>query len=329
LILQFLHHDATNVNQADKFDWPPLLEACARLDARSASLLVNGGAHLAFRNQHHFDVLKAVDTSKKDLAAKRWMSCLLVSNGFRFDESTVQLNPDDRDTLEGERSFFDTRSLPDSNPPFYVPDHLAPRCNTCKLQFSVTVRRYNCRSCGLVLCGDCFKWRSSSIVPLDERQTRQQVAAPPPGPRSCYEEEARHVLDNESGLNASTEASLRDHGGFLLQAGLRANGVSTASPDDPRVAEELPAAGPPMSVVCPGGSIMASDPHQRSGLGEMNPRRDNRFVQGALIRERGCSMTGALGSISTRVVRLCGSCAPFFEGLGVGETYMMLQQHGL
>jgi len=27
LILQLLHHDGTNVNQADKFDWPPLLEA--------------------------------------------------------------------------------------------------------------------------------------------------------------------------------------------------------------------------------------------------------------------------------------------------------------
>merc|ERR550514_1553203 len=59
LILQLLHHDATNVNQVDKFDWPPLLEASSRLDVRSISLLVNGGAHLGFRNQHQFDVLKA------------------------------------------------------------------------------------------------------------------------------------------------------------------------------------------------------------------------------------------------------------------------------
>merc|ERR1719420_2888462 len=128
LILQLLHHDATNVNQVDKFDWPPLLEACSRLDVRSTSLLVNGGAHLGFQNQYQFDVLKAVDTSKKDLAAKRWMSCLVVSNGFRFEESKVVLNPDDRDILEKERSLFASRQLPSVNPPFLVPDHLAPRC---------------------------------------------------------------------------------------------------------------------------------------------------------------------------------------------------------
>merc|ERR1740129_1179127 len=110
LILQLLQHDQANVNQVDKFDWPPLLEACSRLDARSTSLLTNGGAHLGFRNQHQFDVLKAVDTSKKDLAAKRWMSCLVVSNGFRFEESTVQLNTEDRETLERERAYYDTRA---------------------------------------------------------------------------------------------------------------------------------------------------------------------------------------------------------------------------
>merc|ERR550514_1960101 len=120
LILQLLHHDSTNVNQVDKFDWPPLLESCSRLDARATSLLVNGGARLDFRNQHQFDVLKAVDTSKKDLAAKRWMSCLVVSNGFRFEESSVQLNQEDRETLERERSYFSSRKDNTSHPPFFV-----------------------------------------------------------------------------------------------------------------------------------------------------------------------------------------------------------------
>merc|ERR1719169_99372 len=36
-IMQLLHHEATNVNQVDRFEWPPLLEACSRLDARAAS----------------------------------------------------------------------------------------------------------------------------------------------------------------------------------------------------------------------------------------------------------------------------------------------------
>merc|ERR1740123_1121722 len=175
LILQLLQHDQANVNQVDKFDWPPLLEACSRLDARSTLLLTNGGGYLMFRNQHHFDVLKAVDTSKKDLAAKRWMSCLVVSNGFRFDESRVQLNEKDRQTLERERSYFVSRPSSASLPPFCVPDHLAPRCHRCKVLFTVTVRRHHCRSCGIVLCVDCFKWVASSAAALDERARSRQV----------------------------------------------------------------------------------------------------------------------------------------------------------
>ncbi|CAE7548787.1 Ube4b [Symbiodinium natans] len=159
VILQLLQHAETDVNQVDNFEWPPILEACSRLDARATALLVNGRANLAFRSQHQFDVLKAVDTSKKDLAAKRWMSCLVVSNGFRFQESSVQLTTEDRETLHREQAFFNTRSIPATHPPFFVPDHLAPRCHSCKVLFSVTVRRYHCRSCGLVLCGNCFKWR--------------------------------------------------------------------------------------------------------------------------------------------------------------------------
>eukprot|EP00931_Biecheleriopsis_adriatica_P115045 TRINITY_DN90892_c0_g1_i1.p1 TRINITY_DN90892_c0_g1~~TRINITY_DN90892_c0_g1_i1.p1 ORF type:complete len:1119 (+),score=248.09 TRINITY_DN90892_c0_g1_i1:75-3431(+) len=198
LILQLLQHDQTDVNQVDKFEWPPILEACSRLDARATSLLVNGKANLAFRNQHQFDVLKAVDTSKKDLAAKRWMSCLVVSNGFRFQESTVQLTSEDRETLQREQTSFISRTIPASHPPFFVPDHLAPRCHSCKMLFSVTVRRYHCRSCGLVLCGNCFKWRPIIIVPLDERS----------GTKSASSRRAVSGPLNESRLAAAVEMSL-------------------------------------------------------------------------------------------------------------------------
>jgi len=191
VILQLLQHAETDVNQVDKFEWPPILEACSRLDARATSLLVNGRANLAFRSQHQFDVLKAVDTSKKDLAAKRWMSCLVVSNGFRFQESSVQLTAEDRETLHREQAYFNTRSIPATHPPFFVPDHLAPRCHSCKVLFSVTVRRYHCRSCGLVLCGNCFKWRGIIIVPLDERQNTKV-----------------NMPLNESRLTAAVELSL-------------------------------------------------------------------------------------------------------------------------
>ena len=202
IILQLLQHGDTDVNQVDKFEWPPILEACSRLDARATSLLVNGKANLSFRNQHQFDVLKAVDTSKKDLAAKRWMSCLMVSNGFRFQDSTVQLTAEDRDTLQREHASFNSRTIPVTHPPFFVPDHLAPRCHSCKVLFSVSVRRYHCRSCGLVLCGNCFKWRGISVVPLDER-----MAIKGSGPL------------NESRLTAAVEMSL-GRGGLGNGSGL-------------------------------------------------------------------------------------------------------------
>lgn len=348
LILQLLHHDATNVNQADKFEWPPLLEACSRLDARSTSLLVNGGANLGFRNQHEFDVLKAVDTSKKDLAAKRWMSCLVVSNGFRFEESNVHLIPEDRETLEREKAFFATRTIPAANPPFFVPDHLAPRCNSCKVLFSVTVRRCHCRSCGLVLCGDCFKWRSSQIVALDER-LRSRVLAPAVLRGRNQEQGATAAGPplNETRLTAAVEMSMRKEGGSKpgplpsstqpvqpgqsagqsapansasqaaaksADAGNRASPRSDDSFEDPPLAEELPAVGPPLSVVCSVGPAEGKAFSARQAA-----------MLGGLSRERG--VTPAAGALAAHDVRLCRECSPFFEA-GVGETYAMLQRRG-
>jgi len=366
VILQLLHHDATNVNQVDKFEWPPLLEACSRLDARSTALLVNGGAFLGFRNQHQFDVLKAVDTSKKDLAAKRWMSCLVVSNGFRFEQSTVQLNPEDRDTLEREKAYYDKRQLPATNPPFCVPDHLAPRCHSCKVLFSVTLRRYHCRSCGLVLCSECFKWRATNIVALDERLKYRQLVAQAPVPSGEHQDDSQRLL-NQSGLTAAVELSIKDRslpknpqgpptpatttapvvqpgriapsirpdvpagesaGSFVsLDTAETAEkpsvpvspGRSDDSFDDPPLAEELPAVGPPLSVICPASM---SNPDQYSKESRIPTRALQRPTRGGLSRERPAAGSSAN---SMQMVRLCGPCAGFFE-VGVGETYAMLQR---
>eukprot|EP00439_Symbiodinium_sp_Y106_P075305 s165_g14.t2 len=179
VILQLLQHAETDVNQVDKFEWPPILEACSRLDARATSLLVNGRANLAFRSQHQFDVLKAVDTSKKDLAAKRWMSCLVVSNGFRLQESSVQLTAEDRETLHREQAYFNTRSIPATHPPFFVPDHLAPRCHSCKVLFSVTVRRYHCRIPASPPGAVCMKRGPSEQEPATQVKRQKEMDAAP------------------------------------------------------------------------------------------------------------------------------------------------------
>jgi len=350
LILQLLHHDSTNVNQVDKFDWPPLLEACSRLDARSTSLLVNGGANLAFRNQHQFDVLKAVDTSKKDLAAKRWMSCLVVSNGFRFQDSAVQLSQEDRETLERERSSFETRAAPLSSraapapsPPFYVPDHLAPRCHSCKVLFSVTVRRCRCRCCGLVLCGDCSKWRATDIVALDERLRTQQfivrddAALPAALGGSRLSAAAETPTQERGSASTSGRAPQRERapaavagssaGEAPSDAGARTETAvvsASALPEEPLLAEELPAVSPPTSVAC-FASMAAECAGQRAPGSGVRPRRSPRSIQGALSRERGQSAASA--GTPPRLVRLCSPCATFYEA-GVGETCSVLSQRG-
>ncbi|XP_076648719.1 smad anchor for receptor activation isoform X2 [Halictus rubicundus] len=52
-------------------------------------------------------------------------------------------------------------SLPESNsvlgkqPPFWVPDSVAPSCMFCDVKFTVLKRRHHCRACGKVLCSKC------------------------------------------------------------------------------------------------------------------------------------------------------------------------------
>jgi ankyrin repeat protein len=342
LILQLLHHEATNVNQVDKFEWPPLLEACSRLDARAASLLVNGGADLSFRTQY-YDVLKAVDTSKKDLAAKRWMSSLLVSNGFRFEQSMVQLNTEDRERLDRERQMYLSRSssavslFGEANgevqtPPFWVPDHLAPRCHACKVLFSVTVRRYFCRSCGLVLCGDCFKWRRTCIVALDEmlhsRGSRSQAITAGGSENSRTGPGVQQLVPQPPCPSPVLSGNAAKVTG-LTPGGLHAGGSSDF--EDMPLAEEVPALGPPVSAICPAsmstigtGNIAKSSLSQAGQPMSRVVRHDSSFnagcYGGGLLRERGPSNGGA-----AKTVRLCGSCCTFHEA-GVGETYAMLQK---
>lgn len=309
VILQLLHHDDLNVNQVDKFDWPPILEACSRLDARATALLVNGSADLSFTNQHRFDVLKAVDTSKKDLAAKLWMSSLVVSNGFRFQDSTVQLTAADREKLQREHSFFSTRQrLRDTQPPFFVPDHLAPRCYSCKVLFSVTVRRYHCRSCGLVLCGNCFKWRGSSIVPLDERSTNIQSS-------SSRSNLAKTPL-NENRLTAALELSMEQGQRVLSKSPSAPSGLTG------RLAEVSPERSPSASNAA--DDWEAAVEARRANAGNFSRERRG---SSALMTSPSGVRSGAASPTAgdARMVRLCTPCADFFEA-GVGETFAMQRQ---
>eukprot|EP01062_Namystynia_karyoxenos_P023046 TRINITY_DN18870_c0_g1_i2.p1 TRINITY_DN18870_c0_g1~~TRINITY_DN18870_c0_g1_i2.p1 ORF type:complete len:1063 (+),score=307.76 TRINITY_DN18870_c0_g1_i2:86-3190(+) len=42
-----------------------------------------------------------------------------------------------------------------AEPVRWFPDHLAPVCHACRVQFTFFLRRHHCRACGHVFCGDC------------------------------------------------------------------------------------------------------------------------------------------------------------------------------
>lgn len=47
-------------------------------------------------------------------------------------------------------------------PPIWIPDVEAPKCMSCKANFTVVKRRHHCRNCGKIFCARC----SSNSVPL-------------------------------------------------------------------------------------------------------------------------------------------------------------------
>lgn len=268
----------------------------------------------------------------------------------------MQLNSEDRETLERERSFFMTRSAAAGTPPFCVPDHLAPRCHSCKVLFSVTVRRYHCRSCGLVHCSDCFKWRGTNIVALDERLKGRQLVvqfssaavledngegagfnegvkpilapAAPPAPPSRTPQLPTGGATGSGEQRAPRPASAKTADSTTPGTPLSTT-RSEDSFEDPPLAEELPAVGPPMSVVCP-ASMMSADSGKQPQVALVRPgKRDGQALMkgGGLSRERSVSTLNSAQGGAMRMVRLCGPCSVFFEA-GVGETYDMLQQKG-
>jgi len=103
--------------------------------------------------------------------------------------------------------------------------------------------------------------------------------------------------------------------------------VDAASPrsddsEEPPLAEELPAVGPPLSVVCPASLSNVESNHCRPPSSKPTPGA--RLLQGGLSRERGAV---AARNSTAQMVRLCSACTPFFE-VGLGETYSMLQRRG-
>eukprot|EP00397_Hematodinium_sp_SG-2012_P007028 GEMP01007068.1.p1 GENE.GEMP01007068.1~~GEMP01007068.1.p1 ORF type:complete len:957 (+),score=166.33 GEMP01007068.1:34-2904(+) len=159
MMLALLSDNRTLPSLCDNFEWPPLLEAANKLDAKAVSLLVNAGA------QKNVDILTALDSAKRDLSGKRWMLSLLGFNGFSIKDSEVTLCKEDLAVFDQEESYAPPRGAPTV---FFIPEHLAPRCANCKVLFSVTVRRNWCRSCGTVYCSSCIVSVSTRLLPLDQ-----------------------------------------------------------------------------------------------------------------------------------------------------------------
>jgi len=57
---------------------------------------------------------------------------------------------------------------PPTHRPTWQPDKQANFCNVDQKEFSLTVRKHHCRSCGLVICADCGKKMLLKNLKYDE-----------------------------------------------------------------------------------------------------------------------------------------------------------------
>lgn len=64
--------------------------------------------------------------------------------------------------LASDLNSLHVEEVQDDRPPIWIPDIEAPKCMSCKANFTVVKRRHHCRNCGKVFCSRC----SSNSVPL-------------------------------------------------------------------------------------------------------------------------------------------------------------------
>ncbi|XP_054734198.1 lateral signaling target protein 2 homolog isoform X2 [Anastrepha obliqua] len=86
------------------------------------------------------------------------------------------------------------------SPPAWVPDDKAPRCMSCRTQFTAFRRRHHCRNCGGVFCGVC----SNASAPLPKYGLTKAVRVC----RDCYVREVRVNTTGAGGGSAGRSASL-------------------------------------------------------------------------------------------------------------------------
>eukprot|EP00397_Hematodinium_sp_SG-2012_P004092 GEMP01004103.1.p1 GENE.GEMP01004103.1~~GEMP01004103.1.p1 ORF type:complete len:1041 (+),score=203.27 GEMP01004103.1:36-3158(+) len=305
MVLQLLHHSETEVNLCDNFGWTPLFEASSLADSRDVSLLINAKADVSFvpdteLNAVAQDLLHSLSTSRKDETTKLWMCALLASNGYDCTQVFNNLNFSENDNQMLRReALLSTRENPSRGITapmhFSVPFHLSPRCNACKVLFSGPIRKFPCRSCGLVFCNSCSKVMATQVCCVDQVITAGVT-------------KLRSALSRRGQRDSEPAPEPEDLPRINHRTGSDAV-VFTSDSSSPFISTTV---GTPMTPTT--SFTAANGMHLVQEHSAVSPTVKVEITPKPVRRPS-----------SARNVRLCPSCTAFYR-LAIGDTYDMLER---